>query len=52
MGRKGVTTLTHKRLMYLLLIASLIAFILGGMHGFHGGFLGGPGRGMSDGGGL
>jgi hypothetical protein len=34
--------------MYLLLIASLIAFILGCSHGapFH------PGKGMSDGGGL
>jgi len=32
--------------MYLLLIASLIAFILGCFHG------GGPSHGMSDGGGL
>ncbi|HJU36117.1 MAG TPA: hypothetical protein VJ716_01710 [Gaiellaceae bacterium] len=43
-----MTTLTHKRLMYLLLIASLVAFILGATHGVHGG----PGHGMSDGGGL
>jgi hypothetical protein len=35
--------------MYLLLIASLIAFILGATHGVH---IHGPGRGMSDGGGL
>jgi hypothetical protein len=35
--------------MYLLLIASLIAFILGCVHGVH--VPGGPGRGMSDGGG-
>jgi hypothetical protein len=33
--------------MYLLLIASLIALVLGCLHGF-----GPPGRGMSDGGGL
>jgi hypothetical protein len=36
--------------MYLLLIASLIAFILGQTHGVH--FPGPPGHGMSDGGGL
>ncbi|HEY5694336.1 MAG TPA: hypothetical protein VIR14_07505 [Gaiellaceae bacterium] len=40
--------MTHRRLMYLLLIASFIVFILGCTHGFHGS----PGRGMSDGGGL
>ena len=41
--------MTPKRLMYLLLIASLLVFILGCVHGFHGAP---PGRGMSDGGGL
>jgi len=38
--------MTDRRLMYLLLIASLLAFFLACLHGWH------PGLGMSDGGGL